>query len=68
MSLADFLELVKAGGAPLAVVFAVLYWLERDERKDAQKELRAVTKESTAAMVEMKSLVMQLTTIFRRPE
>lgn len=65
MTLVEFLEYVKAGGAPLAIVFAVLFWMERDERKDAQKELRLVAEKSAAAMIEMKSLVAVLTTIFK---
>lgn len=64
MNVIEFIEYVKAAGAPAAVLFAVLYWLERDEKKDAQKELLAVTKSSIEAMVEMKSLISQLMLLF----
>lgn len=65
MTLGDFLEYVKAGGTPMAVIFLGLWWLEREERKDAQKELRLISEKSIAAMVEMKALVGVLATIFK---
>ncbi len=65
MSLPDLLEYVKAGGGILAPIFAILWWLERDERKDSQAELKQVAEKSTTAIVEMKSLVGVLATIFK---
>lgn len=65
MTLADLLELVKSGGGILAPIFAILWWLERDERRDTQQELKQVAEKSTAAMVEMKSLVGILASIFK---
>ena len=43
----------------------MLWWLERDERKDTQAELKQVAKESAAAMIELKSLVQVLATILK---
>jgi hypothetical protein len=65
VSLAELLEYVKAGGGLLAPIFAILFWLERGERQDAQKELRQVSERSIVAMVELKSLVGQLAAIFK---
>lgn len=64
MTALEFINFVKEAGSLAAPIFAILYWLERDERKDAQKELRIVTKESVQAMLEVKALVSQLVTIF----
>jgi len=65
MNLLDFLEYVKAGGAPLAVVFAVLWWLERDERKDAQSELKLLAKDTVTTMTKLEVGVGQLASIFK---
>jgi hypothetical protein len=65
MTFLEFMEYVKAGGGILAPIFAILWWLERDERKDSQAELKQVAKESAAAMIELKSLVQVLATILK---
>jgi hypothetical protein len=65
MTLIDFLEYVKAGGAPLAAVFAILWWLERDERKDAQAELKLLAKDTVITMTKLETGVGQLATIFK---
>jgi len=65
MTLPEFLELIKAGGGILAPVFAVLWWLERDERKDSQAELKQVSEKSVVAITELKSLVGQLVMVFK---
>jgi len=65
MTLAEFMEYVRAGGGLLAPIFAVLFWLERNERQDSQRELKQVSEKSIVAMIELKSLVAQLATIFR---
>lgn len=49
-------ELVKwtvAAGPFAAIVFLVLWWLERDERKDAQKSLEAERSANTKNYVTM---------------
>lgn len=65
MTLLELLEYVKAGGAPLAVIFAILWWLERDERKDAQAELKLLAKETVTTMTKLEVGVGQLASIFR---
>ena len=61
----DMLEYVKAAGGLAAPIFAVLFYLERSERQDAQRELREVSEKSVVAMIELKSLVSQLAMIFK---
>ena len=63
--LEQLVELAKVGGAPLAAVFAILFWLERDERKDAQAENKQLTKDTLTTMAEMKALLHQVVTIFK---
>jgi hypothetical protein len=65
MGLLDLLEYVKAGGAPLAVIFAILWWLERDERRDAQSELKLLAKDTVTTMTKLEAGVGQLATIFK---
>ncbi|WP_141688500.1 hypothetical protein [Bradyrhizobium paxllaeri] len=64
MTLPELMEYIKNAGGLAAPIFAVLYWLERDERKDAQRELREIAEQSAVAMSELKSMVAQLVTIF----
>lgn len=64
MTIVEFLAYVKTAGGLAAPIFAVLFWLERNERQDAQKELRDVTEHSVAALTEIRALLNQLTTIF----
>lgn len=66
MSFHEILDYVKAGGGVLAPIFAMLWWLERDERKDSQAELKLIAEKSTTAMIELKSLVTVLATIFKK--
>jgi hypothetical protein len=65
MTLPEILEYVKAGGGILAPVFAILWWLERDERKDAQSELKLLAERSVTTMTKLESSVGQLATIFK---
>jgi hypothetical protein len=51
----ELIDLVKSGGAALGPIFMLLWWMERDERKSAQSELKAVTEKVIAAMIETKS-------------
>ena len=60
----ELLGYVKAAGGLAAPIFAILYVMERGERIDAQTELKDVTKEAVATMVELKSMVGQLIMIF----
>lgn len=66
MTVVEFLEYVRAAGALTAPVFALLYWFERDERKDAQKELKDIAVETAVALNELKMMVSNLSSIFDR--
>jgi hypothetical protein len=55
---------VKDAGGVGAPIFAILFWLERNERQDSQKELREVAENSATAIVELKAMVAQLSAIF----
>jgi hypothetical protein len=65
MTLLELLEYIKAGGTPLAVIFAILWWLERDERKDAQSELKLLAKDTVTTMTKLEAGVGQLASIFK---
>lgn len=66
MGVAEFIEIVRAAGALAAPIFAVLFWLERDERKDAQKELREVSQTTAVALNELKMMISNLASLFDR--
>lgn len=66
MSALEFIELVRAAGAMAAPIFAILFWLERDERKDAQKELREVSNATAVALNELKMMISNLASLFDR--
>jgi hypothetical protein len=68
MTLLELLEYVKAigvAGTPLAVIFAILWWLERDERKDAQAELKLLAKDTVTTLTKLESGVGLLAGIFK---
>lgn len=65
--LADIIGYIKdasAAGGPLAIIFAILWWLERNERQDAQKELKVIAQESFTTMAELKIVVSNLSQLF----
>ncbi|MCK1670323.1 hypothetical protein [Bradyrhizobium sp. 150] len=64
MTIIEFMTYVKTAGGLAAPIFAVLFWLERAERREAQRELKEVTENSVVALAEFKALINQLTTIF----
>ncbi len=59
----ELLDLVRSGGAAIAPLFAILWWLERSERQAAQLELRTAIREFVTAMVEAKTALSQMVTI-----
>lgn len=65
MTPADFLDLVRNLGAAGGPIFAILWWLERGERKDAHNELRDIAKDSTTAIAKAESAIGQLITVFK---
>ncbi|WFU42577.1 hypothetical protein QA640_08975 [Bradyrhizobium sp. CB82] len=64
MTIIELLEYVKTAGGLAAPIFAILFWLERNERQDAQRELKEVAENSVVAMIELKAVVAQLSAIF----
>jgi hypothetical protein len=64
MTIVELLEYVKAAGGLAAPIFAILFWLERNERQDAQKELKEVAENSVIALTELRAVVDQLSVIF----
>jgi len=64
MTIIELLEYVKAAGGLAAPIFAILFWLERNERQDAQKELKEVAENSVIALTELRAVVDQLSVIF----
>lgn len=64
MTIVELLEYVKTAGGLAAPLFAILFWLERNERQDAQRELKDVAESSVVAMIELKAVVAQLSAIF----
>jgi hypothetical protein len=68
MSIAEILELVKGLGTAAGPIFAILWYLERGERIDAQGELKQIAKESTTAMVAIEKTVEKWTSVFNSGE
>lgn len=58
--LADFLETIKTGGAALVPFLGWLYWRELTDRKAAEADLRAITKETIEAIKENQLTVAKL--------
>jgi hypothetical protein len=63
MGPAEVFELIAKYGP--GVIFAILWYLERDERKDSQAELKQLTRDTVTTMTQLNSLVGQLVTIFK---
>lgn len=63
MAPAEVFELIAKYGP--GVIFAILWYLERDERKDSQAELKQLTRDTVTTMTQLNSLVGQLVTIFK---
>lgn len=62
MTVAEILGLATQFGG--AGIFAVLWWLERDERKDAQKANGEMFERTLTALIENKNTVQTLKDIF----
>jgi len=63
MTFPEIFDYIKQAGVP--GVLLIWLWLERGERISAQTELKQVSEKSILAISEMKSLVGQLTAIFK---
>jgi hypothetical protein len=63
----ELVEMIKAGGAAMAPIFAMLWWLERGERIDSQKELKQIARDQTIAATSMEKTIGQWASLFRSP-
>lgn len=62
VELIDLAQKIGAAGAP---IFALLWWLERGERKDAQAELKAIAKDSTTALIVVEKTIDKWAALFK---
>lgn len=58
----DWLEKVVAGGP--ALIFAIMWWLERVERKQEREDSRTMLKDVITAMLKTESTLETLSNIF----
>lgn len=65
MSPAEIFDLIAKYG--VGVIFAALWFLERGERIDAQKELRQIAKDAAIAITVMEKTIAQWAAVFNRP-
>jgi hypothetical protein len=63
LSLAQIFDLLGRYGP--GGIFVMLWWFERSERKDSQKELKHVSRDTVAALSELKAVVGQMAEIFK---
>lgn len=59
--------MVKSGGAAIAPIFAILYWLERTDRLKAQEKLDHMTERVIVAMTETKSSLQTFSNLLVAP-
>lgn len=60
----ELLEILKNGGAALAPLLGFLWWLERTDKKSAEANNAALSREMLEHIVEQKMLSKNLLTIF----
>ena len=46
-------------------IFLILWWIERSERRDTQRELRRVSRDTVASLSELKAVVSQMSEVFK---
>jgi hypothetical protein len=63
----ELMELIKAGGAAIAPIFAVLWWLERQDRTALQGKLDLMTERVIVAMTETKSSLQTFSSLLASP-
>ena len=60
----ELLEIIKAGGAAMGPIFAILWWLERSERMDLAAEIKVITRSAITAISETKSAIDSWESVF----
>lgn len=63
MSVAEIFDLITKYGP--GVIFAVLWYLERGERIDAQTELKVIARDSTVALTAVEKTIDKWSSIFK---
>lgn len=63
--LPDWLEKVATAGP--AFIFAVMWWLERAERKQERNEHKTVSRDMIEAMVKTENTLATIGDMFKRP-
>lgn len=58
----DWLERVVTGGP--ALIFAIMWWLERTERRQEREEHKTVSKDMISAMIKTENTLAMLSKIF----
>lgn len=64
MTIPELLEWAKGLGTAAGPIFAWLWWLERDERKDTQEELKQIAKDAAITITTMEKTISQWAAIF----
>ena len=60
----ELLELIRSGGAALAPLLGLLWWMERSERKELADKLHLLSRENMQAITETKAALHALEGIF----
>jgi hypothetical protein len=60
----ELFDLIKSGGGILAPVFAILWWLERQERLKEREEHKTVAKDMITAMSKTEATLATLRVLF----
>ena len=60
----ELLEIIRSGGAALAPLLGVLWWLERAERKELAEKLQDIGVENMQAITETKAALRALEGVF----
>lgn len=63
----ELLELIKSGGAVIAPIFAILWWMERIEKAALQSKLDHMTERVIVAMQETKSSLQTFSNLLTAP-
>ena len=63
----DLMDMIKAGGAAMAPIFAVLWWLERSDRTALQGKLDHMTERVIVAMTETKATLLAFSNLLVAP-
>jgi len=63
----ELLEMIKAGGAALAPIFGILWWMERQRAQSLQDKLDHMTERVIVAMTETKTSLQAFSDLLLSP-